>query len=56
MTVTDESTDAGEFDLELDRLADDLRSADSAFAFTGAGVSTASGIPPFRGEGGIWET
>jgi NAD-dependent deacetylase len=40
----------------LDRLADGLASADTAFAFTGAGVSTASGIPPFRGENGIWET
>jgi NAD-dependent deacetylase len=64
--VTDESTDEseyadqsrgdGEFGAELDGLAADLRAADSAFAFTGAGVSTASGIPPFRGEGGIWET
>jgi len=25
-------------------------------AFTGAGVSVESGIPPFRGEGGLWST
>ncbi|MFC7236269.1 SIR2 family NAD-dependent protein deacylase [Halosegnis marinus] len=35
--------------------ADRLRVADSVVAFTGAGVSTASGIPDFRSEGGIWE-
>ena len=33
-----------------------LREADTAVAFTGAGMSTASGIPDFRGDDGIWET
>lgn len=33
-----------------------IREAGSVVAMTGAGVSTASGIPDFRGEGGIWET
>lgn len=40
----------------IDALAADLRDAGSAVALTGAGVSTASGIPSFRGEDGIWET
>jgi NAD-dependent deacetylase len=38
----------------LDRARGLLTDADSVLAFTGAGVSTASGIPSFRGEGGIW--
>ncbi|MFC6798065.1 Sir2 family NAD-dependent protein deacetylase [Haladaptatus sp. DYSN1] len=32
-----------------------IRAADSVVALTGAGVSTASGIPDFRSEGGLWE-
>jgi NAD-dependent deacetylase len=62
VTVADDADAGGDrppagIDAErLDALAADLREADTAFAFTGAGVSTASGIPPFRGEDGIWET
>lgn len=33
-----------------------LRNARRAVAFTGAGISVESGIPPFRGEGGLWST
>ena len=35
-------------------LAAHLRSARRILVFTGAGVSTASGIPDFRGPNGIW--
>ncbi len=40
---------------EIQQIANRLRGADHAVAFTGAGVSTASGIPAFRSEGGIWD-
>lgn len=40
----------------LDRLASAIRDAGSTVALTGAGVSTASGVPDFRGEDGIWNT
>jgi NAD-dependent deacetylase len=36
------------------RAAELLRTANHAVALTGAGVSAESGIPTFRGEGGVW--
>ncbi|WP_424004784.1 NAD-dependent protein deacylase [Haloarcula salina] len=42
-------------DEPLDAVADALRDAETAVALTGAGVSTASGIPSFRGEDGVWD-
>lgn len=36
------------------RLAEMLRGARDVVAFTGAGISTESGIPDFRSPGGIW--
>lgn len=38
-----------------ERAATQIAEAQSLVAFTGAGVSVESGVPPFRGEGGIWE-
>lgn len=35
-------------------LADMIKNADRLVAFTGAGISTESGIPDFRSPGGIW--
>ncbi len=37
------------------RAALDLAESKSAAALTGAGISVESGIPPFRGKGGVWE-
>lgn len=31
-----------------------IKSSSRVIAFTGAGISVESGIPPFRGEGGLW--
>jgi len=38
----------------VSRLAARLRDAGRILIFSGAGVSTASGIPDFRGPGGVW--
>src|SRR5260370_11770268 len=40
---------------EVERLADFVSSAGRIVAFTGAGVSTESGIPDFRSPGGVWD-
>ena len=39
---------------EIETLADLLRDCERAVVFTGAGISTESGIPDFRSPGGIW--
>ena len=38
-----------------EKAATDLAESKSAVALTGAGISVESGIPPFRGKGGVWE-
>jgi hypothetical protein len=42
-------------ELEVAQAAETLRSAERVVAFTGAGVSAESGVPTFRGAGGLWE-
>lgn len=39
---------------DIERLRDMIGSARRIVAFTGAGISTESGIPDFRSPGGIW--
>ncbi len=40
---------------QIQQAADLLSKARNAVALTGAGISVESGIPPFRGKGGVWE-
>ena len=39
----------------IKKAATDLAEAKMVTALTGAGISVESGIPPFRGKGGLWE-
>lgn len=41
--------------LKIQQAARVLASAKQVIALTGAGISVESGIPPFRGKGGLWE-
>lgn len=41
-------------DQDITRAAEMISSAKYLTAFTGAGVSVESGVPPFRGDQGIW--
>ena len=38
----------------IEEAAELIRNAKHVTAFTGAGISVESGIPPFRGENGLW--
>jgi NAD-dependent protein deacetylase/lipoamidase len=40
---------------EIDQLAQLIRNANQIVTFTGAGISTGSGIPDFRGPQGVWK-
>ena len=39
---------------EILKVIDLILNSEYTFAFTGAGISVESGIPPFRGENGLW--
>lgn len=41
---------------EIEKAAELIRNARYVVAFTGAGISVDSGIPPFRGDNGLWNT
>lgn len=41
---------------KIENAAEIIRKAKYAIAFTGAGISVDSGIPAFRGEGGVWNS
>ena len=40
--------------MKIDEAVELIKSSKYTVAFTGAGISVESGIPPFRGEGGLW--
>lgn len=40
----------------IKNVAELIQNSKYAIGFTGAGISVESGIPPFRGENGLWET
>ena len=42
-------------DRDVERAAELLRAAERIAVLTGAGVSAESGVPTFRGQGGLWE-
>jgi NAD-dependent deacetylase len=44
----------GALSLQVDKVADLIINSEKIVVFTGAGVSTESGIPDFRSPGGIW--
>lgn len=54
MMQAEGKSEAGMPDL-IQRTAEALVETRSAVALTGAGISIESGIPPFRGPGGLWE-
>lgn len=51
-----DATDAGRVpEADVRSVARQIERADAVVALTGAGISTASGVPDFRGESGVWD-
>ena len=42
--------------MKIEAFIHKIKEADSITILTGAGISTASGIPDFRGDNGFWKT
>ena len=42
--------------MSLERLTEHIKRSEKILIFTGAGVSTNSGIPDYRGPQGVWKT
>src|SRR3954447_16974124 len=55
LTKRPETTLSGDNDPAVAALIEIARPARVISAFTGAGISTESGIPDYRGPGGVWE-
>ena len=55
MTIRPDTTALGDPDPSTRSLIELARSTRAINAFTGAGISTESGIPDYRGPGGVWE-
>src|SRR3954465_6595103 len=55
LTKRPETTLSGDHDPAVAALIEIARPARVLSAFTGAGISTESGIPDYRGPGGVWE-
>src|SRR4051795_4243401 len=55
LTKRPEMTPTGDHDPAVAALIEVARPARVINAFTGAGISTESGIPDYRGPGGVWE-
>jgi NAD-dependent deacetylase len=47
-------THEGDFREQIETAAELIGNASYFSAFTGAGISVESGVPPFRGENGLW--
>ncbi len=53
---TSETEDVAELASQLAPVADAVRASRRMVVFTGAGISTESGIPDYRGPNGVWKT